>query len=310
VTEPVRASQAFPLVCPVCKGHVSIMPEQVFCRGCARVFPYQAGFPDLIVGGRFDDKPNPDRSAYEERSNAYTTEHYLLPTFRRLFPNPAEPRRLLSVGCGTGVDVDLLAAAGFDIAGVDCGNRCDVWPNRQFPDRLYLANGKHLPFEDQTFNLVYCGCVFPHVGTQGDSNNVLPNYREERRAIAREMCRILKPDGYILVSSPNRLCPVDLFHGRSRESPFPRLNSPANPFLLSVADYRELFAISGCNLFRLLPVEGYWGFINLKTHWKGRILARPIEAIFRLVSTNACSFLRPLPVSPWLVILMTRKTAW
>jgi SAM-dependent methyltransferase len=310
VTESKRAGHAFQVVCPVCKGRVSALPEQVVCDRCARAFPYVNGFPDLIVGGRFEDDPNPERSAYEERSYAYTTEHYLLPTFLRLFPHPDGNTRLLSVGCGTGVDVDLLAAAGFDVAGVDCGNRCDVWPHRRFPDRLYRANGKHLPFEEQTFDLVYCGCVFPHVGTDGDSDRVLPHYREERSAIAHEMCRVLKPDGYILVSSPNRLCPVDLFHGRSKENPFPRLNSPANAFLLSAADYRELFAGLGCNLFRLLPVDGYWGFLNLKTHWKGRLLAMPVEAIFRMVSTNVCSFLRRLPVSPWLVVLMTKRTAW
>lgn len=298
------------LVCPVCRSPLSMLPDKVICVGCSHTFEYDRGFVDLIVGGRFEDEPNAERCAYEERSNAHTTEHYLMPTFAKLFPPGGKPKRLLSLGCGTGIDVDMLNAAGFEVQGIDCGNRCDVWPHREFRSRLHLANGKHLPFEDETFDAAYCGCVFPHVGTQGESHAVLPEYREERLAIAREMSRVLKPDGYILVSSPNRLCPVDIFHGRSKEHPLPRLNLPSDPFLLSAEDYRKLFGEAGCQLFRLLPVRGYWGFINMKTHWKGRILAAPVETIFRVVSNDALSFLRPMPVSPWLVMLMRKAPVW
>jgi SAM-dependent methyltransferase len=287
-----------------------MLPDKVVCAGCSRTFEYDRGFADLIVGGRFEDEPNAERSAYEERCNAYTTQHYLLPTFTRLFPQGGKRKRLLSLGCGTGIDVDMLNAADFEVAGIDCGNRCDVWPQREFRSQLHLANGKHLPFEDGTFDAAYCGCVFPHVGTAGESHSVVPGYRKERLAIAREMCRVLKPDGYILVSSPNRLCPVDIFHGRSKEHPFPRLNLPNDPFLLSAGDYRKLFGEAGCKLFRLLPVHGYWGFINMKTHWKGRILCAPVETIFRVVSNDALRFLRPMPVSPWLVMLMRKAPAW
>jgi SAM-dependent methyltransferase len=310
MTESMLSGSGIPLVCPLCHGTLALRPEQVQCLRCGQPFGYEQGYPDLIVGGRFEDEPNLERSIYEEQSNEYTTQHYLLPTFRKLFPDPAKRRRLLSLGCGTGADVDLLTAAGFEMAGVDCGNRCEVWPRRANPDRLHLANGKNLPFEDSTFDAVYCGCVFPHVGTEGEAHRVLPHYWEERSAIAREMCRVLKPDGYILVSSPNRLCPIDIFHGRSKENPFPRLNSPANPFLLSAADYERLFGQAGCNLFRLLPVEGYWGFINMRTHWKGRLLSAPVRLTFRLVSTRALSFARSLPVSPWLVALMRKSQAW
>ena len=285
-------------------------PAAINCARCGAEFGYEGGFPNLIVGGRFDDAPNPERSAYEERCNEYTTRNYLLPVFRKLYPDRSRPHRLLSLGCGTGVDVDLLNEDGFETAGIDCGNRCDVWPHRHFKERLCLANGKNLPYEDATFDVAYCGCVFPHVGTEGDSHRVMPGYREERLAIAREMTRVLKPDGHILVSSPNRWCPVDIFHGRSPEHPFPRLNPPGSPFLLSPADYRDLFGRAGCNFFRLLPVTGYWGFINLKARLTGRLLALPVESVFRLVSMEPFRFLRGLPVSPWLVMLMKKEAAW
>lgn len=301
------------LVCPVCRGPLRFASD-IHCLNCGKQYAYENGFPDLIVGGRFEDEDDAERTAYEENCNEYTARNYLLPSFQRLFTRirrtsaTVERPRLLSLGCGTGKDVDLLNESGFEVFGIDCGNRCNVWPHRVHADRLYLANGKHLPFEDRSFDLVYCGCVFPHIGVDGDSTRVLPEYFEERLAIAREMTRVLRPGGHILVSSPNRWFPLDIFHGRTPENPYPRLNPPTNPFLLSSGDYRRLFGRAGCNDFQLLPVTGYWGFIRMKQRWKGRLLSIPVETVFEAVSWRPLSFLRGSVVNPWLVML-ARKPA-
>jgi SAM-dependent methyltransferase len=215
-----------------------------------------------------------------------------------------ERTRILSVGCGIGVDVDLLTDAGFDVVGIDNGNRTRDWPKRRHTDRLYLANGKALPFESGTFDLVYCGCVFPHIGVEGDSNHVRPDYLCERLQLAREMTRVLKPGGSIMVSSPNRMFPLDLFHGRSHSQPFPRLNLPTNPFLLSASDYRRMFGQLGCDEFELLPVTGYWGFLRKGQTWKGRVIIWPVRMVFDLVSTETLKVLRGSVVNPWLVMMM------
>lgn len=296
----------FTLVCPLCRGALEFTPLRIACRRCAGEFAYQEGIPDLVVGGRFEDADDPDRMAYEDVSNADTTRNYLVPTFRGLLRELAHRPRLLSVGCGVGIDVDILTQAGFDVVGIDCGNRCQAWARREQRHRLYLANGKHLPFEDATFDLVYCGCVFPHVGVVGDSRKVRPDYAEERLAIAREMTRVVRPGGHILVSSPNRLFPLDIFHGRSAEQPYPLLNLPTNPFLLSAGDYQRLFREAGCDRARCLPVNGYWGFVRMKKRRTGRVLAVPVEAVFRLVSWRALRFLARSPINPWLVVLMEK----
>ena len=295
-------------VCPQCLGALAFTASAIQCEGCGAAFDYRDGFPDLVIGGRFDDDLGDAQTRYEEESNDWLAQKYLIPTLIRLLAGVKRPR-VLSLGCGTGVDIDRLAARGFDVVGIDCGNRSSVWPRRDHRDRFCLANGKHLPFETASFDAVYCGCVFPHVGVEGDSTRLRPDYEEERRAIARQIGRVLKPGGSVMVSSPNRLFPLDIFHGRSPEQPYPRLNAPWSRFLLSAGDYRRLLGTVGFVRPRLQPVTGYWGFVRMKQHLKGRILALPVEAVFRAVSSPPLRGLRGSPISPWIVMTAERSHA-
>jgi SAM-dependent methyltransferase len=295
------------LVCPACHGKLVFSAELIQCRNCAKCFGYENGFPDLIVGNRFDDEPNDELTAYEEECNLHTAQHYFLPLFQNLFRSAKRKPRILSLGCGTGADVDVMTAAGFSITGIDCGARTTAWPHRAAKNCLLLANGKSLPFETGSFDAVYCGCVFPHVGTIGDSHQVNSTYAEERGQLALEMGRVLKPGGHVVVSSPNRRFPVDIFHGRSKEHPLPRLNMPSDPFLLSYSDYQQLFRPADCAKFNLLPVDGYWGFIRRKKTFKGRISMMPVDSIFKLVSHKAGAGLRNSVINPWLVVMGTKS---
>lgn len=292
------------IVCPHCHGPLRWLSEVIQCEKCAACFDFVNGTPDFIVGGRFDDELDEARCAYETESNEYLTNNYLIPLFRQKLGAIAQPR-LLSLGCGVGIDVDLLTEAGFDPIGIDCGNRAKEWQERSHVNRLYLANGKALPFENGSFDMVYCGCVFPHVGVEGDSNRVLPNFHSERLQIAREMTRVLKPGGCIMVSSPNRLFPLDLFHGRSETQPLPRWNPPTSRFLLSAGDYRKLFRQAGCTQFELLPVTGYWGFLRKQQSVMGRLVTWPVRTVFNVVSKESCRFLRSSVINPWLVMMMS-----
>lgn len=296
------------LVCPRCRGHLLSMSPGYRCLACQSSFPMTGGFPDLIVGERFDDASDDTLLSYEERSNADLTENYWRPLFRRLWPSPRHTPRLLSVGCGTGVDVEMLQDAGFDSVGIDCGNRTAVWPRRQHADRLLLANGKHLPFDDGSFDAAFCGCVFPHVGVVGDSNIPAEDVLQQRLELAHEMARIVRPGGYIVVSSPNRNFLFDIFHGRQPGSYKPRLNWPSSRFLLSVRDYEALFRPAGCGPATTLPVENYWGFIRSQHSLKGAIFGLPVRFVFWLVSREPFSWLRGSAINPWLVVMLQKQT--
>lgn len=303
--QQISAAKAVVPVCPCCKGALNRLEETLVCADCRQEYRFEGEFPDLIVGDRFDDDSNEDLLCYEEKSNQYLTENYWLPLFRRLWPDKTDIR-LLSCGCGTGVDVDLLNENGITCVGIDCGNRTSIWYRRKHRQRFFLANGKNLPFASETFDGAFCGCVFPHVGVVGDSNQVRADYRQQRLELAREMTRVIKPGGKIVLASPNRLFPLDIFHGRKPGSYKPTFNPPSSRFLLSVKDYRDLFFESGCQRIQTLPINRYWGFIRSKNSLKGYIFGLPVLFVFWLVSLEICKFLRNSPINPWLVVLITR----
>lgn len=294
------------LVCPICRKDLEQAPDGWRCTHCLTQFSRTGGFPDLVVGGRFEDEENESLLAYEELCNEDTTRNFWIPTFRKIIDTRSSSPAVLSLGCGTGVDVDMLTNEGYSAVGVDCGNRSAVWHRRTQRERLIMANGKHLPFEDDSFDVAFCGCVFPHVGVVGDSFQVTAEYRADRLALAREMARVVRPGGRIVVSSPNRWFPFDLFHGREAGCYRPPLSYPGNPFLLSLGDYRQLFVEAGCRKARLLPVEHYWGFIRAKNSWKGWMMKLPVQFVFWLVSRPAMGFLRGSPLNPWLVVAIDK----
>jgi SAM-dependent methyltransferase len=303
---------SFPVAvgCPLCRRELTLAGDRIQCppcedERCPRGFELRDGFPDLVVGGRFEDECDEAGLAYEESSNVYTAEQFWVPTFRKLWPESERPVRLLALGCGTGIEVDVLCRAGFECVGIDCGNRAQVWSRRESRDRLLLANGRHLPFDDATFDGVFCGCVFPHVGTVGDGFVVTEHHERERQELAREMARVLKPSGKIVVSSPNRRFPFDLFHRGKVPTYKPRLNRPSDTFLLSVDDYRRLFAACGLSRVSPLPIDGYWGFVRSQHSFLGCALGTPVRWYFRLLSLERVSYLRSSVIAPWIVVAIT-----
>lgn len=300
------AASALALVCPRCRQPFAQQEFPLRCTGCGTRYGLEDGFPDLIVGDRFPDALSVDEMAYEEAHCAHTTQAYWLPLFRRMCAQLPAPPRVLSMGCGVGVEVDLLCESGFDCVGVDNGNRTSRWRNRSARERLLLANGLHLPFEDDSFDVVFCGCVFPHVGVYGDSFELRPDYLHERTRLAMEISRVVKPGGRIFAASPNRLFPLDLFHGRQPGSFKPRWNAPTDPFLLSLTDYGKLFAGCGCPRTSALPAQGYWMFDRSQGSLKGRALTLPLRALFGATSAGFAPFLHASALAPWIVV-GTRK---
>jgi SAM-dependent methyltransferase len=111
--------------------------------------------------------------------------------------------RALDVGCGAGQVVGRLKEAGFEAWGVDVSEP-SIARARKFSERCLLYDGKTLPFPENHFDSVGALNVLEHV--------------DEPEAFIKEVVRVTKPGGKIVISSPNfyRVAGFRDYHPRMR----------------------------------------------------------------------------------------------
>jgi SAM-dependent methyltransferase len=100
-------------------------------------------------------------------------------------------REVLDAACGAAYGSAILAGAGASrVVGVDLDP--EALAGRATPERVELVVGdvRKLPLEDDTFDVVVCFETIEHI--------------EDGDAALREFRRVLRPDGVLLLSSPNR----------------------------------------------------------------------------------------------------------
>lgn len=103
---------------------------------------------------------------------------------------PAGALRILDVGCGTGLNAALLTERGHTVVGVDLSPvAIEQFRDRGFEGLVCDIEGAPLPFDSETFDVIYASEVIEHCA---DSIGFL-----------RELRRLVKPGGLLLLSTPN-----------------------------------------------------------------------------------------------------------
>lgn len=125
---------------------------------------------------------------YDESLPAHVVEHYLRKRTAFVIDHCPPPAAALDVGCGTGVLAERLAAAGFDMAGVDpSAGMLEILSRRAPGVRAQVGSGTELPFDDASFDLVMSVAVMHHVADPVAVRQVLG-----------EMVRVVRPGGRVL----------------------------------------------------------------------------------------------------------------
>lgn len=137
---------------------------------------------------------NFDRIAeqYDETLPAHVVEHYLAKRVAFILENC--PRgRALDVGCGTGVLAGRLAAAGYDVTGLDPSQgMLDVMASTQPEVTGIRGEGSALPLGNAEFDLVTTVAALHHIAEPAAVHATLG-----------EMARVTKPGGRIVVWDHN-----------------------------------------------------------------------------------------------------------
>ena len=102
-------------------------------------------------------------------------------------------RRTLDVGCGAGYGAELLNDAGAsEVRAIDNSNVALELARANVSSGVVceLGDARDLAFPDDSFDLVVCFELIEHV--------------DEQQQVLDELARVLRPDGLLLLSSPNR----------------------------------------------------------------------------------------------------------
>jgi SAM-dependent methyltransferase len=121
--------------------------------------------------------------------------------------------RILELGCAGGRMLRWLVdlAPKTQLWGTDIWSSAILWCQDNLTPPCYFATNTvvpHLPFEDRSFDLVYCGSVFTHIDDLAE-------------AWFLELHRILRPGGRLYFSVNDRHA-VAIFDGRGKPEDYPR----------------------------------------------------------------------------------------
>jgi SAM-dependent methyltransferase len=108
-----------------------------------------------------------------------------------------EDARILDIGCGLGVYVRKFREFSDRVCGIDIDPK-RLREGAKTTPGLMLAVGEHLPFPDNTFDVIVMNEVIEHV--------------TDDAATMREALRAIRPGGHIAIYAPNRLYPFET-HG-------------------------------------------------------------------------------------------------
>ena len=107
--------------------------------------------------------------------------------------------RVMDLGCGAGDSIDLFRSVdpAVEWVGVDIEESAEVAERTRDDAEFVTFDGRRIPFDDESFELVYCKQVLEHV--------------EHPRELVAEAARVLRPGGHLAGSTSQ----LEAFHSRS-----------------------------------------------------------------------------------------------
>ena len=108
-------------------------------------------------------------------------------------------RRVMDLGCGAGDSIDLFRSVDPEVSwvGVDIERSPEVAARTRGDAEFVTFDGRRLPFDDGSFDFVYCKQVLEHV--------------EHPRDVLAEVARVLRPGGHLAGSTSQ----LEAFHSFS-----------------------------------------------------------------------------------------------
>jgi ubiquinone/menaquinone biosynthesis C-methylase UbiE len=181
------------LACTRCKGEL-VENRGLFCRACDISYPVAEGIPDMLVGDELaelaEEITTQDRVAVEYEQVRYRDP--VAVRYHRWWTDQMLARvdtggRILDNGCGVGLLCDRIAPE--QVVGLDISREM-LRHAATLSNQLILGNSQDLPLHSGSFDVAFCRSLLHH----------LP----DAAAAVREMHRVLRPGGEMVIVDTNR----------------------------------------------------------------------------------------------------------
>jgi SAM-dependent methyltransferase len=128
----------------------------------------------------------------------HVRDHYIRKRVKYIKRHFEGRRKILDVGCGTGLLAQELGKEGFDIYGLDISQEMLKLAAPRLSGKIVCATAGKIPFPSENFDGVICVATMHHI------HSVF-------RDALREMARVLKTGGRLLIWDHNPINPYWLF---------------------------------------------------------------------------------------------------
>jgi len=185
--------------------------------------------------------------------------------------------RVLDNGCGLGTYLAAFAPYSHERYGLEIELDRAVTA-LEYSNGIIQGVGEHIPFADNTFDLVFSNEVIEHV--------------QDDALYAAEMARVTRPGGRILLFCPNRWYPVEqhgvYWRGQYKFGNIPLVNYLPDSLRNRLAPHVRTYTTGGLlRLFRDLPLRLvhheriFGGYDNITYRWPnaGRLIQKTLYAL-------------------------------
>lgn len=118
------------------------------------------------------------------------TRDYLAERMKSLGKYVKDGDKILDLGCGNGILVELFFKKNINYTGVDNSEKLIGIAKKNYPGQEFLvASALNIPFPEGCFDKVFCLAVFHHIPSE-----------ELRLQVLREIRRVLKPGGQLVLT--------------------------------------------------------------------------------------------------------------
>lgn len=156
-------------------------------------------------------------------------------------------KKVLDVGTGTGHLVKFLNERGFDAHGCDSSQQAILIAQKiNKKAKIKKASADKLPYKNSSFDLVSAISVIEHLT------------KRQSREFIKEAKRVLKPNGYIFLVTPNFATPIRIIQGNKWFG----YNDPTHINFFTPMSLKHLLKSNGFYSFKFLFKTNYHVFFD------------------------------------------------